>query len=68
MLVSSGITCVITTLFSYISYKERLIVTMKKKQKPKKMSKTDRQAAKKVKIASAPQAPNRLPMDQGTSI
>jgi len=38
------------------------------KKKNKKMSKTDKMAAEKAKLAKAPLVPNRLPMDQGTSI
>ena len=34
--------------------------------KPKKMSKVEKMAEKKAKIAKTPLVPNRLPFDQGT--
>lgn len=40
----------------------------KKPKKAPKMSKIERMAAEKVKIARAPLVPNRQPFDQGTSI
>lgn len=67
-LYSQAISAMISICICIYGFRRWGKLDMKKKQKPKKMSKNDKMAEKKVKISKQPLIPNRLPFDQGTSI